>query len=261
MGVLNVTPDSFSDGGAFADFDAAVARGRELLEAGAAILDVGGESTRPGAEPVSSADEIARCIPVLDALAPLARSAGARLSIDTRDAEVADAACRAGATIVNDVSARLEDVAAAHGATWVAMHMRGEPRTMQRSPTYDDVTAEVADALADAISRGTAAGLDDIWIDPGIGFGKTFEHNWQLLRELETVVALGRPVVVGTSRKGFLGAVLGDADGAGGPTPPRDRLEGSLATAVWAARCGAAVIRAHDVVETVGALATIGEAA
>jgi len=260
MGVLNVTPDSFSDGGAWADPDAAVARGLELLAQGAHVLDVGGESTRPGAEPVGVGTEIARVVPVVERLAPAVAAAGARLSVDTRHAEVARAAVAAGATIVNDVSASLEAVAAEAGAAWVAMHMLGTPATMQQDPRYDDVVAEVLDALLDAAGRGRAAGVGEIWIDPGIGFGKTTEHNWALLGALDRFVGTGIPVLVGTSRKGFLGAAAGVADGAEGPTPAQDRLEGSIATAVWAATMGAAMIRVHDVRATVAALGAAASA-
>jgi len=254
MGVLNVTPDSFSDGGAWADADAAVAHGRALLAEGAHVIDVGGESTRPGADPVGIGEELARVVPVLERLAPDVAAAGARLSIDTRHAEVARAAVAAGATIVNDVSASLEAVAAEAGVAWVAMHMLGTPATMQQDPRYDDVVGEVLASLVAAAERGRAAGVEDVWIDPGIGFGKTAAHNWALLAALDRFVGTGFPVAVGTSRKGFLGAAAGDADGASGPTPAGDRLEGSIATAVWAATMGAAMIRVHDVRATVTAL-------
>lgn len=260
MGVLNVTPDSFSDGGRWVSTDAAVAHGRAMLAAGAAVIDVGGESTRPGAAPVSVDDELDRVVPVIEALTPAVRAAGARVSIDTRHREVATRALAAGATIVNDVSASLHEVAAEHGAGWVAMHMRGEPPTMQDAPRYDDVVGEVLDRLVEAAAAGRAAGVDEIWIDPGIGFGKTAEHNWALLGALDRLVATGVPVAVGTSRKGFLGAVLGAADGADGPTPPDDRLAGSMTTAVWAATMGVAMIRVHDVRATVRAVEVAGPA-
>ena len=254
MGVLNVTPDSFSDGGSWPDPDAAVRRGRELLAEGADIVDVGGESTRPGAEPVGIEVELARVVPTVEALAAEVAAAGARLSVDTRHAEVARAAVEAGASIVNDVSASLEQVAADTGAGWIAMHMRGEPGTMQDAPHYDDVVGEVLDFLVEAHRRGREAGIGEIWVDPGIGFGKTFEHNWTLLGELETFVATGIPVAVGMSRKGFLGAVLAVADGTEERPGPDDRLEGSITTACWAATMGAAMIRVHDVRATVAAL-------
>jgi dihydropteroate synthase len=254
MGVLNVTPDSFSDGGSWADPDAAVRRGAELLAEGADIVDVGGESTRPGAEPVGIETELARVVPTIEALVGEVAAAGARLSVDTRHAEVARAAVEAGASIVNDVSASLEHVAADTGAGWIAMHMRGEPGSMQDAPRYDDVVGEVLAYLVAADRRGREAGIGEIWVDPGIGFGKTFAHNWTLLGALETLVATGIPVAIGTSRKGFLGAVLADADGTEDRPGPDDRLEGSITTACWAATMGAAMIRVHDVRATVAAL-------
>jgi dihydropteroate synthase len=254
MGVLNVTPDSFSDGGAWADVDAAVEHGLALLAEGAHVLDVGGESTRPGAAPVGVDEEIARVVPVIERLAPAVVQAGRRLSVDTRHPEVARAAVAAGASIVNDVSASLEEVAAEAGAGWVAMHMRGEPATMQDDPRYDDVVGEVGAFLAAAARRGRDAGVEELWVDPGIGFGKTAAHNWELLASLDRLVAGGVPVLVGTSRKGFLGAALAEADGSEVPPGPDDRLEGSITTAVWAATMGAAMIRVHDVRATVAAL-------
>ena len=238
MGVLNVTPDSFSDGGRWLDTGAAVAHGLTMIEEGADLVDVGGESTRPGAAAVPVDEELRRVIPVIEALAP-----HTRVSIDTRKAEVAEAALAAGATLVNDVSASLAPVAAAANAGWVAMHMKGEPRTMQQSPTYDDVVAEVTAFL---VERAAAAGVDEVWIDPGIGFGKTMEHNLLLLRHLDRLVATGYPVVVGTSRKSFLGRLTGGA-------PPDDRVEASVATAAWAISQGASMVRVHDVRETVAA--------
>jgi dihydropteroate synthase len=260
MGVVNVTPDSFSDGGSWADPGAAIAHGLRLLAEGADVLDVGGESTRPGATPVAEGEELARVLPVIEGLAPGARAAGARISIDTRHAEVARAALSAGATILNDVSASLEGVAAEAGAGWVAMHMRGEPATMQDAPRYDDVVTEVASFLVDAAARARAAGVSEVWVDPGIGFGKTADHNWALLAGLDRIVATGVPVLVGTSRKGFLGAALRDADGTDEVPSPHDRLEGSIATAAWAATMGAAMIRVHDVRATVAALDAVASA-
>jgi dihydropteroate synthase len=253
MGVLNVTPDSFSDGGLFLDPVQAIARGRQMIAEGADVIDVGGESSRPGAEPVTAEVELARVVPVIEVLA-----AEVRISIDTTKPEVARAAVAAGATLVNDISASLHEVAAETGAGWVAMHMRGTPATMQDAPRYDDVVAEVAEHLAGRVLEGRAAGIAEIWIDPGIGFGKTDEHNLALLRHLDRFVDLGAPVVVGTSRKGFLGRILGASDaGDGGadavPAPVDDRLEGSLATATWAMVQGARMIRAHDVLATVQA--------
>lgn len=254
MGVLNVTPDSFSDGGSWGDPEAAVARGRALLAEGADVVDVGGESTRPGAEPVGIDVELARVVPTIEGLRAEVAAAGARLSVDTRHAAVAEAAVDAGASIVNDVSASLEHVAATRGAGWVAMHMQGEPGTMQDAPRYDDVVREVLDHLVDAHRRGREAGIGEIWVDPGIGFGKTPDHNWALLGALEAFVATGIPVAVGTSRKGFLAAVLAEADGTEERPGPDDRLEGSITTACWAATMGAAMIRVHDVRATVAAL-------
>jgi dihydropteroate synthase len=247
MGVLNVTPDSFSDGGLWLDAEAAIAHGLEMVAQGADIVDVGGESTRPGAEPVEEVEERRRVIPVIQALAPRVR-----VSIDTRKAGVAEAALAAGATLVNDVSASLWPIAAAGRAGWVAMHMRGEPRTMQQEPMYDDVVAEVKAFLTDRADQAEAAGVSEIWIDPGIGFGKTVEHNLSLLRHLSELVDTGRPVVIGTSRKSFLGGLAAPAGQP--PVPADDRLEGSLATAVWAAVQGAGIVRAHDVEPTVQAL-------
>lgn len=247
MGILNVTPDSFSDGGRFLDPDAAVAHGRAMVDEGAAVIDVGGESTRPGAEPVDPAEEARRVVPVVEALAPLVR-----VSIDTRHASVAEAAVEAGATLVNDVSASLWEVAAAAGVGWVALHMQGEPRTMQADPRYDDVVAEVRAFLLERAERAVAAGVSEVWIDPGIGFGKTTEHNLTLLHRLEALTDAGFPVLVGTSRKGFLGRLT---DGA----PADDRLEASLTTAVVAAAKGAAMVRVHDVRFTVDAMRIVGE--
>jgi dihydropteroate synthase len=246
MGIVNVTPDSFSDGGLFLRPDDAVAHGLRLAEEGAAVLDIGGESTRPHAEPVDVDTELARVIPVIERLR--AATAGeVRLSIDTRHPEVARAAVAAGATLVNDVSASLHDVAAELGVGWIAMHMRGDPRTMQDDPRYDDVVAEVADELGAAARAGERAGVREVWIDPGLGFGKTAEHNWTLLAKLDSLVALGWPVVVGASRKRFLGVALAASDRVPGPVGVDDRREGSLAVATWAMLHGARMIRAHEV--------------
>lgn len=242
MGIVNVTPDSFSDGGRFLETDAAVAHGIELLAEGAAILDVGGESTRPGAQPVSIDEEIRRVVPVIERLAE-----HGRVSVDTRKPEVARAAVAVGASLINDVSAELWPVAAELGVGWVAMHMQGEPGTMQAEPTYDDVVAEVCAFLADRAERAAAAGVSEIWIDPGFGFGKTMAHNLDLLSHLDRVVALGWPVLVGTSRKATLGRLLADSDGVPDPVDPEDRLAGSIASEVWAMHLGASMIRAHDV--------------
>jgi len=241
MGVLNVTPDSFSDGGRWLDPEAAVAHGLVMVAMGADVIDVGGESTRPGAVPVPVEEELRRVVPVVHALAP-----HVRVSIDTRKAEVAEAAIAAGATLVNDVSASLSGVAAAGGAGWVAMHMQGEPSTMQRSPSYDDVVGEVTAFLVERATAAREEGVEEVWVDPGIGFGKTMEHNLALLRHLAQLVAAGFPVLVGTSRKAFLGTLTGGA-------PPDDRVEASVATAAWALHQGAAMVRVHDVRQTVAA--------
>lgn len=243
MGVVNVTPDSFSDGGRWAEPEAAVAHGLALVAEGADVVDVGGESTRPGAEPVGVAEEVRRVVPVVEALA-----GHVRVSVDTRKAAVAEAALAAGATLVNDVSASLHEVVAAAGpgVGFVAMHMRGDPRTMQDDPRYDDVVAEVRRFLVERAEAAVKAGVDEVWIDPGIGFGKTDEHNLALLAHLDQLVATGFPVAVGTSRKGVLGRLL---DGA----PPGDRLEGSVASATWAMWQGAGMVRVHDVAATVHA--------
>src|SRR4051812_49027716 len=247
MGVVNVTPDSFSDGGRSFDHEAAIAHGLRLFEEGAAIVDVGGESTRPGAGGVDQAEELRRVVPVVQALA-----GRGRVSIDTRKTAVAEAAIQAGATLVNDVSATLWRVAAAHGVAWVAMHMQGDPATMQRNPSYGDVVAEVRGYLLVRAEQAVAGGVAEVWIDPGIGFGKRADHNLQLLRGLRAFVETGYPVLVGTSRKGFLGSLSGGAD-------VDDRLEASLATATWAMREGAAGVRAHDVAATVQAARIVAE--
>ncbi|MBA2504504.1 MAG: dihydropteroate synthase [Thermoleophilaceae bacterium] len=247
MGVVNVTPDSFSDGGEFFDADRATAHGRELLADGADILDIGGESTRPGAEPVAEEEELRRVIPVIEALA------GKRISIDTSKAVVAKDALGAGAEIVNDVSAFRIDpdmagVVAESGATCCLMHMLGEPRTMQDDPRYEDVVGEVRAFLEERLAFAIEAGVPEekIWLDPGIGFGKTLVHNLALLRRLDEIVAIGRPVVVGTSRKRFLGAITG--------RPERERVAGTLAANVLALDRGASVFRVHDVAEARDAL-------
>jgi len=257
MGVLNVTPDSFSDGGRWLDQAAAVAHGLAMAADGAAIIDVGGESTRPGAAPVPVEEELRRVVPVIEALAP-----EVRVSIDTRHAEVAEAALAAGATLLNDVSASLAEVAAAAGPNvgFVAMHMQGEPRTMQVDPRYGDVVSEVVAFLQARAEAAMAAGLEEVWVDPGIGFGKTLEHNLALLAHLDRLVSTGFPVVVGTSRKGFLGRLLAEADGRdpdADPVPVDERLDGSLASATWAMWQGARMIRAHDVGPTVRAAALV----
>lgn len=259
MGIVNVTPDSFYDGGRYLDVAAALAHARGLRAAGADWIDVGGESTRPGAEPVPEAEELRRVVPVIEALA----AEGVPTSIDTRKAAVAEAALAAGARMVNDVSAGLGPVVAAAGpgVAFVAMHMQGEPATMQAAPAYRDVVAEVRDHLVARAEEARRAGVAEVWIDPGVGFGKTLAHNLDLLANLDAFVATGYPVLVGTSRKGMLGTLAARADPAGAVPPPGDRLEGSLATAVWALWRGAAMVRVHDVAATVRARAAIGTVA
>jgi dihydropteroate synthase len=251
MGVLNVTPDSFSDGGQFMDHDLAVEHGLELVAAGADVVDVGGESSRPGAEPVGEAEELRRVVPVIEALAETVR-----VSVDTTKKAVAMAAIEAGATLVNDISASLWEVAASAGVGWVAMHMQGTPKTMQEAPRYDDVVAEVHGFLLDRASTAVAAGVAEVWVDPGIGFGKTLEHNLALLRRLPELTGAGFPVLVGTSRKGFLGTVAPRVDGS--VAPMAERLEASLATATWAMLAGASMVRVHDVGPTVQAATLVG---
>jgi dihydropteroate synthase len=251
MGIVNVTPDSFSDGGRWLDADLAVRHGLELEAEGAAILDVGGESTRPGAEPVPESEELRRVMPVIEGL--VARGAQARISIDTSKAPVAEAALRTGATLVNDVTALRADPAiaelvAAHGVEVCLMHMLGEPRTMQNDPHYDDVVSEVKSFLEERMAFAVGEGIAEerILLDPGIGFGKTLAHNLELLRRLDELVALGRPVVIGASRKSFLGRLTGrDID---------DRVAGTVAINVLAFERGARVFRVHDVAPTHDAL-------
>lgn len=258
MGVVNVTPDSFSDGGLYLDEDAAIAHGRELAQAGADILDVGGESTRPGAEAVSAEEEIARTEPVVAELTVDLAQTGHEVSIDTSKLAVAEAALDAGATIVNDVTAlraepEIGALCAERGAGLVLMHMQGDPRTMQRNPTYDDVVDDVRSFLAQRLEVAVAAGVDEerVWLDPGIGFGKNLEHNLELLRRLGELRSLGRPLVVGASRKSFIGKIDGSEVG--------ERLGGTIAASVLAAAEGADVLRVHDVAE-VGQAVTVATA-
>jgi dihydropteroate synthase len=244
MGILNVTPDSFSDGGQFEDVDGAVARGLQMVREGAAIVDVGGESTRPGAEGVSADEELRRVLPVVERLHAQSE---AYISIDTMKAAVAARAVAAGATVVNDVSAlrhdpQMLDVVATSGCACCLMHMRGVPRTMQDAPRYADVVGEVAAFLEKRLAHITGYGVreEQVLLDPGIGFGKTVEHNLLLLNGLDKIAALGRPVVLGTSRKRFLGALLNGAGVA-------ERATATAATTVLGALAGAAVFRVHDV--------------
>ena len=250
MGVLNVTPDSFSDGGAHADAQSAVDHGLRMDAEGARLIDVGGESTRPGALPVSAAQELERVVPVV---AGLAARTGALISIDTSKLEVAEAALDAGAAVVNDVTAmrhapELAGLVADRGAHCVLMHMLGEPRTMQQAPRYTDVVDEVRAFLEERLAFAVGAGVpeDHVLLDPGIGFGKTTAHNLELLRRLGELAAIGRPLVVGTSRKAFLGRIPQEA--VGGPErSPRQRLPGTIATCVMALERGASILRVHDV--------------
>jgi dihydropteroate synthase len=253
MGVVNVTPDSFSDGGRFLDAEAAIRHGEKLARDGAEILDVGGESTRPGAEEVTVEEEVARIVPVVAGLAGTAT-----VSIDTSKAVVAEAAIGAGASIVNDVTAMRGDpeigaLCAERDVGLVLMHMQGDPRTMQNDPAYGDVVDDVEAFLAERLEAALEAGVDEgrVWLDPGIGFGKTLEHNLELLRRLGELRKLGRPLVVGTSRKSFIGKI--DGSGVDG------RLGGTIASSVLAAAEGAEVLRVHDVAEAAQAL-TVADA-
>jgi dihydropteroate synthase len=253
MGVLNVTPDSFSDGGEFFGERAAVDRGMALADEGADIVDVGGESTRPGSDPVAVDEELRRVVPVIERLAS---HVAVPISIDTRRADVARAALAAGATIVNDVTAgrdpKMFDVVREWRAGFIAMHMRGEPKTMQQAPQYDDVVAEVTEFLRERVEAAGLAGIatDRVAVDPGIGFGKDLDHNLGLLRRIDAVAALGLPVVVGPSRKRFIGTLLGGA-------PEHERVEGTIGAAAWLAAQGAHVLRVHDVLEVGRALRVV----
>jgi dihydropteroate synthase len=255
MGIVNVTPDSFSDGGLYTDAEAAVAHAMELEADGAGILDVGGESTRPGAQPVAADEERRRVVPVIEGLRQ--RGVRAQVSVDTSKATVAAAALDAGATLVNDVTAlrgdpAMAELVAARGAECCLMHMLGEPRTMQDDPRYDDVVSEVKafleERMAFAISQGVAE--ERILLDPGIGFGKTAEHNLELLARVDELVALGRPIVIGTSRKSFLGRITGRT--------VDDRLAGTVVTNVLAYERGARIFRVHDVAPVYDGLVIAG---
>jgi dihydropteroate synthase len=243
MGVLNITPDSFSDGGRFASEEAAVAHAREMVLAGADLIDVGGESSRPGSQPVPPQEQIRRVVPVIRRIASLPVT----ISIDTTRSEVAEAALDAGAALINDISAGRDDAAllplvARRRVPVVLMHMQGTPATMQDNPTYRDVMAEVIEHLRDRMNAARDAGVDQlkILLDPGIGFGKTMAHNLELIRRQRELLALGRPMVIGTSRKGFIGRITGE-------TEPSQRLFGTAACVAWAVANGAAVVRVHDV--------------
>ena len=245
MGIGHATPDSFSDGGRYYEPGAALAHALELIDAGADILDIGGESSRPGAASVPLEEELRHVLPLLRELAPLTKIP---LSIDTVKPAVAEACLDAGARIVNDITGLRDEqmlrVTARARASAVVMHMRGEPRTMQQAPVYTDVVAEVAAFLRERLEAAREAGIEDVAIDPGIGFGKTAAHNFEILRRLEEFSALGAPVLFGPSRKAFLGSLLGAQTGR---TEPAQRLEGTIAAVVIAAIKGASVVRVHDV--------------
>jgi dihydropteroate synthase len=241
MGIVNVTPDSFSDGGRYHELESALAHAKHLIEAGVDLLDIGGESSRPGSDPISVEEELRRVVPVVQALAG---ACGVPLSIDTTKPEVAEECLRLGARIVNDITGLRDPemmlVAARYNASAVIMHMRGTPKTMQSDPVYEDVIAEVKQFLVERVAAAKAAGVRDIAIDPGIGFGKTAAHNFEILRRLDEFKSVGCPVLVGPSRKSFLGTLKGRREAG-------ERLEGTLAAVVIAALKGASVVRVHDV--------------
>jgi len=246
MGVVNTTPDSFSDGGLFFDGDVAVAHALRLVEEGADIIDIGGESTRPGSDPVSREEELRRTIPVIRAVS---RAVSVPVSIDTCKADVARQALDAGASMVNDISGlrfdpEMADVVARAGVPVIVMHIRGKPKVMQVNPTYGALIPEVTAYLRESIAIAAKAGIPPgmVMIDPGIGFGKTFDHNLQIIRDLGELLKLGHPVVIGVSRKAFLGKILGDA-------PPSERLEGTAAAVAISIFNGAHIVRVHDVRE------------
>ena len=250
MGVVNTTPDSFSDGGHFLDTDMATEHGLRLADEGAEIIDIGGESTRPGSEPVSATEELRRVVPVIERLA---KRCGAVISIDTQKPTVARAALDAGASIVNDIAANRESpemwqVVAEAKAGYICMHMQGTPQTMQAEPHYDDVLREVGDFFSERLARLAEQGVsgEQVALDPGIGFGKELKHNIKLLSGIHELIMSGRPLLIGASRKSFIGKLLG--------TPSNERLPASLACAVFAATKGAHVVRVHDVAETVQAV-------
>lgn len=253
MGILNVTPDSFSDGGRFEDPSAAIEHGSRLVDDGADIVDVGGESTRPGSDPISAEEELRRVRPVIQGL--VERHPAHPISIDTRKAQVAAAAIESGAAIVNDVSGARDpamfDTVREHDASMVLMHMRGDPRTMQEAPTYRDVVAEVKEYLRERVEAAEFAGVDPerVVIDPGIGFGKDLEHNLELLRRIDALIDIGRPVLIGPSRKRFLGTIL--------DLPEGERVEGTAGAVAWAVARGVHAVRVHDVKQIVRAVRVI----
>lgn len=244
MGVLNVTPDSFYDGGRYAERESAVRRAMQMVDEGADIIDIGGESTRPGSQPVSEEEELRRVLPVIEAVRA---RADVPISIDTTKSRVAEQALQAGACMVNDISGlgfdpRMAEVVAEFGALCCIMHIQGTPQTMQKNPHYDDVVRDISAYFEERVALAERAGVlsQNIWLDPGIGFGKTVEHNLQILRRLREFTAFGLPILIGTSRKSFIGKILGDL-------PPEDRLEGTAATVAVAIMNGANAARVHDV--------------
>ncbi|MGQ9882051.1 MAG: dihydropteroate synthase [Armatimonadota bacterium] len=244
MGILNVTPDSFYDGGRYAEHGSAVGRALQMVEEGADIIDIGGESTRPGSQPVSEEEELRRVLPVIEAVRA---RVDVPISIDTTKSRVAEQALQAGACMVNDISGlgfdpRMAEVVAQAGVLCCLMHIQGTPQTMQKNPQYTDVVRDISAYFQERLALAERAGIprQNIWLDPGIGFGKTVEHNLQILRRLREFTAFGLPILIGTSRKSFIGKVLGDL-------PPEDRLEGTAATVAVAIMNGANVVRVHDV--------------
>lgn len=244
MGVLNVTPDSFYDGGRYAERESAVRRALQMVEEGADIIDIGGESTRPGSQPVSEEEELRRVLPVIEAVRA---RVDVPISIDTTKSRVAQRALQAGACMVNDISGlgfdpRMAEVVAQAGALCCLMHIQGTPQTMQKNPQYTDVVRDISAYFEERLALAERAGIprQNVWLDPGIGFGKTVEHNLQILRRLREFTVFGLPILIGTSRKSFIGKVLGDL-------PPEDRLEGTAATVAVAILNGANAVRVHDV--------------
>ncbi|MEO8288346.1 MAG: dihydropteroate synthase [Chloroflexota bacterium] len=254
MGIINVTPDSFSGDGLGDDVESAVRRARQMKQEGADILDIGGQSTRPGSQAIDVVEELRRVIPVVERLASDSEI-GLPLSVDTNRAAVADAAVRAGATIINDISGlrddpEIADVAAAHGARLVLMHIQGTPSTMQQHPHYEDLLGEVIAYLRQGVDKSIAAGVpqDRIWVDPGIGFGKTLQHNLELIRRLGELKVLGCPILIGTSRKGFIGKLLAPLHNGRAPAPA-ERIAGTGATIALSIVHGADIVRVHDVAQ------------
>lgn len=252
MGILNVTPDSFSDGGLFFDHQVAIAKGLQMIKQGANIIDVGGESSRPGACVVPEGEELRRVLPVIEYLSNFTR-----ISIDTVKPSVASKAVDAGASLINDISANLGHIAAEKKVGYVVMHMQGSPQDMQQNPYYEDVVNQVYDFLIQEAKKALEIGIEEVWIDPGIGFGKTDQHNLALLNQLSRLVNSPYPVLVGTSRKGFLGRIAPLRNGQ--PAPVDQRLEASLATATWAMAQGCQMVRVHDVEPTCQAAALVGD--